>query len=307
MPMVRAQAIGSRESKSLDNRRVPFRERVPRGVISRAGLELVTPPAERHSVCGNVRSALPEFNDVVDLEEFSGATDDALIAIPYEDARAKGISSLRPNRGLALSCILIPEVELFSGDEPESVGVPCDTSGCLQPLTIADAMFVDVSGYDLEARSLTKHSLNRFQFLRCWPESGLWVLERIAAGGPPAREGEGLHPEQVCSFLVALRCLICLSTSVLRLPCRAHSVSDKGTRAKKSVVRTLQPGLGDVLSAQGRAHMEKPGIPPASPFCPLGPPRTPGRKATITLRIDRLRDHCEEVCLVVRCQARAGN
>jgi len=50
MPMVRAQAIVSRESKSLDNRRVPFRERVPRGVISRAGLELVTPPAERHSV-----------------------------------------------------------------------------------------------------------------------------------------------------------------------------------------------------------------------------------------------------------------
>src|SRR5437867_800726 len=71
MPMVRARAIDSRESESLDNRRVPFRERVPRGVISRAGLELVTRPAERHPVRGNVRSALPEFNDVVDLEEFS--------------------------------------------------------------------------------------------------------------------------------------------------------------------------------------------------------------------------------------------
>ena len=132
---------------------------------------------------------------MVDLEEFPSATDDALIAIPYEDARAIGISSLRANRGLAFSCILTSEVELFSGDETKSVGVPCDTSGCLQPLTIADAMFVDVSGYHLEARSLTKHSLNRFQFLRGGPESGLWILERIAAGGPPARESEGIYPE----------------------------------------------------------------------------------------------------------------
>jgi len=99
---------------------------------------------------------------VVDLEELPSATDDALIAIPYEDARAKGISSSRPNHGLAFCCILIPEVELFSGDEPKSVGVPCDTSGCLQPLAIADAMFVDVGGYHLEARSFTKHSLNGF-------------------------------------------------------------------------------------------------------------------------------------------------
>jgi len=84
--MVRAQAIVSPEPKSPDNRPVPFREGVPRGVISRAGLELVACPTERHSVFGGVRSAPPEFNDVVDLEVFPGATDDALVAIPREDA-----------------------------------------------------------------------------------------------------------------------------------------------------------------------------------------------------------------------------